>query len=68
MTQLKGFQFLTTLVLLFKNIESKDKIKYDSFYSGSKAGIIINESDIDGVFESIYITIIRNIQKSLGIG
>ena len=31
-----------------------------------KAKIIINESDIDDVFESIYATIISNIQKSLG--
>ena len=29
---------------------------------------IINESDIDDVFESTYTTIISNIQKSLGKG
>ena len=51
---------------MFKNIESKDKIKFDNFYSSSKAEIIINKSDIDDVFESIYSTIISNIQKSLG--
>ena len=38
------------------------------FYSNSKAEIIINESDIDYVFESIYTTIISNIQKSFGKG
>ena len=38
------------------------------FYSNSKAEIIINESDIDDVFQSIYTTIITNIQKSLGKG
>ena len=48
-TQLKGFKFVTTLVLVFKKIESKDKTKYDNFYSGSKAKIIINESDIANV-------------------
>ena len=51
---------------MFKNIESEHKTKYDSFYSNSKAEIIINESDIDGIFKSIYSTIISNIQKSLG--
>ena len=59
---------MTTLVLVFKKIESKDKTKYDNFYSSSKAEIIINESDIDDVFKSIYTTIITNIQKSLGKG
>ena len=32
LTQLKGFKFLTTLVLLFKKIESEDKTKYGNFY------------------------------------
>ena len=66
MTQLKGFKFVTTLVLVFKKIESENKTKYDIFYSGSKVEIIINESDIDDVFQSIYTTIITNRQKSLG--
>ena len=45
LTQLKGFKFVTTLVLehLLKKIESEDKTKYDNFYSSSKAEIIINE-------------------------
>ena len=68
MTQLKGFKFVTTLVLVFKKIESKDKTKFDNFYSSSKAEIIINESDMDDVFQSIYTTSITNIQKSLGKG
>ena len=49
---------------MFKKIESKDKTKYGNFYSSSKAETIINESDIDNVFQSIYTTIIENIQKS----
>ena len=57
-----------TLVSVLKNIEIEDKTKYDTYYSNSKAGIIINESYIDNVFESIYSTIISNIQKSLGKG
>ena len=66
LTELKGFKFVTTLVLVFKKIESG--IKYDNFYSNSKVEIIINESDIDDVFQLIYTTIITNIQKSLGKG
>ena len=68
LTQLKGFKFVTTLVFMFEKIESEDKTKYDNFYSSTKAEIIINESDIDDVFQSIYTTIITNIQKSLGKG
>ena len=66
LTWLGGFKFVTTLVLVFKKIENKDKTKYDNFYS--KTEIIINESDIENVFKSIYTTIIANIQKSLGKG
>ena len=66
LTQLKSFKFVTTLVLAFKKVESKDKTKYDNFYSSSKAEEIINESEIDDVFQSIYTKIITNIQKSLG--
>ena len=39
-----------------------------TFYSHSKAEKFINESDIDDVFESIYIIIISNIQKCLEKG
>ena len=59
---------MTTLVLVFTKIESEDKTKYDNFYSSSKAEIIINESDIDDVFQSIYTINITNTQKSLGKG
>ena len=58
---------MTTLVLVFKKIESKDKTKFDNFYPRLKVEIIINESDID-VFQSIYSKIISNIQKSSGKG
>ena len=68
MTQLKGFKFVATLILVFKKIESEDKTKYDTFYSNSKAGVFTNESNIDDIFQSIYTTIISNIQKSLGKG
>ena len=57
---------MITLVLVLQKIESKDKTKYDNFYSNSKAEIIINESDIENVFKSIYTTIISNIEKSSG--
>ena len=51
---------------MFKKIKVEDKTKYDNFYSSSKAKIIINESGIDDMLQSIYTTIITNIQKSLG--
>ena len=34
------------------------------FYSNSNGETIISESDIDNAFESIYCTIISNIEKS----
>ena len=59
---------MTTLVLVFKKVESENKTKYDTFYLQSKAETIINESDIDYVVKSIYTRIISNIQKSLRKG
>ena len=53
---------MTTLALVFKKIESGDKTDYETFYSNTKAEIIINNSDIDDVFRSIYTTIISNIE------
>ena len=63
MCKLKGFKFVTTLVLEFKKIERDDKIKYDTIYSNSKTEAIINKSYIDDVFESIYTTIYTILQK-----
>ena len=37
LTQLKGFKFVTTLLLVFKKIESEDKTKYDNVYSSFKS-------------------------------
>ena len=68
MTEWRGFKLVTALVLMFEKIETDDRTKYDTFYSHSKAETIINESDIDDVFESIYTTIIWNMQKCLGKG
>ena len=56
------------LVLVLKKIESKDKTKCDTFYSNSKAEIIINESNIDDLFKSIYTTVMSNIPKYLAKG
>ena len=61
LSQLTAFKFVATLILVFKKIESEDKTKSDDFYSSSKAEVIICESDIDDVFNSIYYTIITNI-------
>ena len=40
--KLRGFTFVPVLVLVFKKIESKDKTKYDTFYSNSKAKTVDN--------------------------
>ena len=66
LSQLRGFKFVATLGLVLKKIESEDKRKYGNFYSSSKAEIINNARDIDDVFQSIYTTIVTNIQISLG--
>ena len=51
---------------MFTKIENEYNTKYDHFYSSSKAETVINEMNIDDVFESIYTTVITNLQKSLG--
>ena len=66
LTQLKGFKFMTTIVLVLKKVKKDDKTKYDTSYSHSKREPIFNRNDIDDGFKSIYITIISNIQESLG--
>ena len=66
LNRLKRFKFVTTLVSVFKKIESKDKTKHDTSYLNTKSEIIISDSDIDDVFQSIYTTTMSNIQNSLG--
>ena len=67
MSQFKVFEYVITLVLVFKKTEIEDKTKYDNFYSSSKAETI-NEKDIVELLKSIYTTIITYIQKSVGKG
>ena len=50
LTELKGFQFVETLVLEFKKIENEDKTKFSIFYLNSNADANIDESDTDAVF------------------
>ena len=57
LTELK----VITLVLAFKKIQSRDKTTYRTFYSNAKAKTIINESEIDDVFKSVYSTVKSNI-------
>ena len=64
--EFRCFKFVTTLIFEFKKIETVDETKHIIFYLNSKAEIVIDEIDIDDVFESIYVTIISSIQKSLG--
>ena len=63
LTKLKGFKFVMTLVIELKKTESDDATKYTPFSSNSKAEMIINESNIDDIFESIYNTIISILEK-----
>ena len=50
LTELRGFKFVTAIVLVSQKIESDDKAKYGIFHSNSKSKIVINESKIDNVF------------------
>ena len=68
LSQLKGFTLVTTFVLVFQKTGSEHKSKYNNFYSSSKAEIIINESEIDDAFQSIYTTIITKIRNTLEKG
>ena len=60
MSKLRGFKLVTISVLVLKK---EDKTKYDTFYLHSNTETIINESDINDTFESIYTTVTSNIQK-----
>ena len=55
---------MTRLVLELKKIQSNDKTLYNIFYAISQAEAIINESDIDDVFESI--VLLYQTQKYMG--
>ena len=43
MSELRGFKYVTTLVLALKKIKSEDKTKYNTFYSHSKAKKLLME-------------------------
>ena len=49
--ELRGFEFMTTFVLVFKEMESENKTKCDTYYSNTKVEIIINNSDVDDLFQ-----------------
>ena len=69
MNELRGFKFVITLVLkLRKRTTKKDGTKYSTFYLNSKAETIIHNINNDGIFESIYSTIMRKIQKYQEVG
>ena len=62
LSELRGFKFVTTLVLVFRKIESKDKTKNDNFY-------LISKAEIKWHWWCVRITLFYNymeIQKSLG--
>lgn len=66
--ELKGFKFMTALVLQFKKIENDYKRTYDTFYSNSKVETITYENNINDVFESFYSKIASNIHRAIGKG
>ena len=68
MSALKGFKFVTTLILEFKKKQSADETIHSIFYLNSNTETVINESDIDDLFETIYSTSISNIKKFPGQG
>lgn len=57
MAELKELKFTAKLVLEFKKLENDDK---------NNIAPLINESNIDDVFQSIYSAILWNIYKSPG--
>ena len=68
MAKLKGIKFLETLLSEFNKIKGDDKTKCSIFNLNWKGETTANESETDDEFESVYATIISNIQKSLGNG
>ena len=56
LTELRGFKFVTTLVIKFKKTKSDERKNMTLFIR------------TDDVFESIYTTVISNLQKALGKG
>ena len=61
LTDLKGFIFVTTLILEFQKNSRYNETKYSTFYLPSKAEKNVNETDVDDVFESIYSATMLNI-------
>ena len=59
---------MTTLVLQFEKIKNDNKTIYSTFCLNSKAERIINESNIDDVFKSIYKTVYIKHTKVLRKG
>ena len=66
MTEFRSFKFVKIVFIDFNKIGTDDAVKYATFYCTSKAETTINVSGIDTVFQSIYTTIISNIQKYIG--
>ena len=63
LSELRGFKFVKTSLLELKKLGVIAETKYSTFYSNSKVETIISKTEIVNAFESIYITIISNMQK-----
>ena len=64
MYEIREFKFVTTLVLMFKKIESDDKTKLSTVYSNLKTEAIINESNIYDIFNQ-FILRLHQTSKNL---
>ena len=61
--KLRDFKFVIISVLIFKKSINEDETKYCVFYSNSKVETIIQDTDIDSIFESIYSTAVTKLRK-----
>ena len=59
---------MTTLVLEPTKIEIDDERNYSNFYFSAKTETIVNDSGIDGVFDSIYSILIYQMYKNILLG
>ena len=65
MTELTGFQFVTTLVVDFDKSENNDATKYTTFSLTQRQKQLLTKPTLVMLFQSIYTAIISNIQKFL---
>ena len=63
LNEYRGFKFVITLLWKFRKIINKDLTRYTMFCLNSNAGKVIYDTEINSIFESVYIKIIKKIRK-----